>query len=50
MAHAAEAELDWVVVGEPPETRAQRVLQPLAFESVGERVRRESPCAVLTVR
>ena len=50
VAYAAEAGLDLVVVGERPETRAQHVLQHLAFESVGERVRRESPCPVLTVR
>jgi len=50
VAYAAKAEADLVVVGESPETRAQHVLQHLAFESVGERVRRESPCPVLTVR
>lgn len=50
LAYAAEAGLDLVVVGERPESRAQHVLQHLVFESVGERVRRESPCPVLTVR
>jgi nucleotide-binding universal stress UspA family protein len=50
IAYASEAGLDLVVVGERPETRAQHVLQHLAFESVGERVRRECPCPVLTVR
>lgn len=50
VSYAAEAQMDLVVVGERPETRAQHVLQHLAFESVGERVRRESPCPVLTVR
>ncbi|MDW7711416.1 MAG: universal stress protein [Deferrisomatales bacterium] len=50
VAYAAEAGSDLVVVGERPETRAQHVLQHLVFESVGERVRRESPCPVLTVR
>ena len=29
---------------------SQHLLQHLAFESVGERVRREAPCPVLTVR
>jgi len=50
VAYATEAGLDLVVVGERPESRAQHVLQHLAFESVGERVRRECPCPVLTVR
>ncbi|MHB8766836.1 MAG: universal stress protein [Deferrisomatales bacterium] len=41
---------DLLVVGENHETRAQHLLQHLAFESVGERVRRAARCPVLTVR
>ena len=50
VAYAAEQGVDLIVVGERHETKAQHLLQHLAFESVGERVRREAPCAVLTVR
>lgn len=50
VAYAEQEAVDLVVVGERPETRAQHLLQHLAFESVGERVRRTSPCPVLTVR
>ena len=50
VAYARREEVDLIVVGERPESRAQHLLQHLAFESVGERVRREAPCAVLTVR
>lgn len=48
--YAAREGVDLIVVGERVETRAQHLLQHLAFESVGERVRRTAPCAVLTVR
>jgi len=48
--YARQEELDLIVVGERPETRAQHLLQHVIFESVGERVRREAPCPVLTVR
>lgn len=48
--YAAAEAVDLIVVGERHETRAQHVLQHLAFEGVGEHVRRTSPCPVLTVR
>ncbi|GAB4263452.1 MAG: universal stress protein [Deferrisomatales bacterium] len=48
--YAEQEGIDLIVVGERPETRAQHLLQHLAFESVGERVRRTAPCPVLTVR
>ncbi|GAB6064878.1 universal stress protein [Deferrisoma palaeochoriense] len=48
--YAASCGADLIVVGERPETRGQHLLQHLAFESVGERVRRTAPCSVLTVR
>ncbi len=48
--YAEEVGADLIVVGERPETRSQHLLQHLAFESVGERVRRTAPCPVLTVR
>jgi len=48
--YARQEELDLIVVGERPETRAQHLLQHVIFESVGERVRREAPCPILTVR
>jgi nucleotide-binding universal stress UspA family protein len=48
--YAVEEGVDLIVVGERPESRVQHLLQHLAFESVGERVRREAPCPVLTVR
>ncbi len=50
VAYAAREGADLIVVGETPETRAQHLLQHLAFESVGERVRRTAGCPVLTVR
>lgn len=50
VSYAAGHRIDLIVVGERSETKAQHLLQHLVFESVGERVRRESPCCVLTVR
>jgi nucleotide-binding universal stress UspA family protein len=50
VAYAHGQKVDLIVIGERPETRMQHLLQHLAFESVGERVRREAPCSVLTVR
>ena len=48
--YAREEGVDVIVLGERPETRGQHILQHLAFESVGERVRRTAACPVLTVR
>ncbi len=48
--YAAENQVDLIVVGERPESRIQHLLQHVVFESVGERVRREALCSVLTVR
>ena len=50
MRYARQEGVDVIVLGERPETRGQHLLQHLAFESVGERVRRTAPCPVLTVR
>ncbi|NOY44690.1 MAG: universal stress protein [Deltaproteobacteria bacterium] len=50
VAYAARVGADLIVVGERPESRGQHLLQHVAFESVGERVRRTAQCSVLTVR
>lgn len=49
--YAEQEGIDLIVVGRRPgrESRLHHLLQHVAFESVGERVRRGALCAVLTV-